>query len=130
MLVPLMKKYNVSAYFQGHRHTLEHSQEHGYTKEDDVHYFTVGAGALMDGEGIYWELIDDVPPEWPCDKEDKSNGVSYCHFGWYTKGSDGGYATVNINRDHATISLIGSTDDTLVYQKQLKSRKATGPMNL
>jgi tartrate-resistant acid phosphatase type 5 len=25
-LLPLMKKYNVSAYVQGHRHTMEHNQ--------------------------------------------------------------------------------------------------------
>ena len=45
-LVPLMKQYKVSAYIQGHRHTIEHVQQVGWDKPEDVHYFTIGSGSL------------------------------------------------------------------------------------
>ena len=55
-LLPLMKRSKVSAYFQGHRHSLEHNQEHGFSDISDIHYFTIGAGALIEKS-----LIDGVP---------------------------------------------------------------------
>jgi len=45
-LVPLMQKYKVSAYIQGHRHTIEHIQHAGFENADDVHVFGIGAGSL------------------------------------------------------------------------------------
>ena len=101
---------------------MEHSQEEGFLFDDDLHFFTIGAGSLMDGEGLFWDLVDNVPPEWPCDRENKSNGVSYCHFGWYTKASDGGYGIVEIDSNFATVKLIGSTNDKLLHEAKLRSR--------
>ena len=46
-LVPLLKQYKVSGYIQGHRHTIEHVQQVGFDKPEDVHIFTIGAGSLF-----------------------------------------------------------------------------------
>lgn len=46
-LLPLMKEHGVSAYIQGHRHTMEHLQEKGFTNNADVHFFTIGCGSLV-----------------------------------------------------------------------------------
>ena len=64
-LMPKMKKYNVQAYFQAHRHTMEHNQD----KDGNVHYFTIGAGALITFD------TDENP----------SNHQSISHFSWYSK---------------------------------------------
>lgn len=55
-LLPLMKRNKVSAFFQGHRHSLEHNQEKGFSNPADTHYFTIGAGALREST-----LMDGIP---------------------------------------------------------------------
>ena len=47
-LLPVMKETKVSAWIQGHRHTLEHVQQRGFEDADDLHVFTIGTGALTD----------------------------------------------------------------------------------
>ena len=51
LLLDKMKEHKVTAWIQGHRHTLEHVQEHGFTDLSDMHFFTIGAGALLDVTG-------------------------------------------------------------------------------
>ena len=46
-----MKEHKVTAWIQGHRHTLEHVQEEGFEDLSDMHFFTIGAGALLDVTG-------------------------------------------------------------------------------
>ena len=51
LLLDKMKEHKVTAWIQGHRHTLEHVQEAGFTDLSDMHFFTIGAGALLDVTG-------------------------------------------------------------------------------
>ena len=62
-LIPKMKKYKVQAYFQAHRHTMEHNQ----ANDADIHYFTIGAGALI---------------TFDTDKKPTNN---QCYFQWFSK---------------------------------------------
>ena len=80
-LLPLLKKYKVSAYIQGHRHSLEHVQGPGFARflsgiplrlsglgplieefnfesANDVHFFVSGCGAQLE-ESTYWEFTWD-----------------------------------------------------------------------
>jgi len=41
-----MKEKTVSAFIQGHLHTMAHAQQNGFLEDSDIHYFTIGAGAL------------------------------------------------------------------------------------
>ena len=136
-----MRASKVTAYFQGHMHTLEHAQESGSTNEDDIHYFTVGSGALLDFHAALWALQDDIPDEWRCDRpegefslffatfsfivvlDERDNGATYCHFGWFTKDYDGGFAMVNIAADQARVKFFTSNTDELIYEKILYPRK-------
>ena len=59
-LLPMMRKYNVNAYFQGHRHSMEHNQEVGFSDPDNLHVFTVGSAALLE-----FSLLAGEPT--PCD---------------------------------------------------------------
>ncbi|XP_030852636.1 tartrate-resistant acid phosphatase type 5 [Strongylocentrotus purpuratus] len=56
-LEPLLKQYNVSAYFAGHDHNLQHIHEPG----SPVEYFISGAGSKIDPGRTY---RFSVPPEW------------------------------------------------------------------
>ena len=56
-LLPLMQEHQVTAYIQGHRHTLEHTQVSKKTEESDVHFFTIGAGALLDAGALLWPTV-------------------------------------------------------------------------
>ena len=47
-LLPIMTEYGVSAYVQGHRHTMEHVQQAGSSEPGDLHFFTIGAGSLTE----------------------------------------------------------------------------------
>ena len=57
-LLPLMKQYNVQAMLQGHRHVLDHVQESSANQNDDIHYFTIGAGALLEEQSWISDIID------------------------------------------------------------------------
>ena len=94
-----------------------------------MHFFTVGAGALFDGELTYLDNIGKDTKtllrqkHWPCQNENKNNGESFCHFGWFSKAEEGGYAVINIQNITATVKILSSEDDIL-YQKVLQSRKS------
>ena len=61
-LTPMMEKYNVQAYINGHKHTLEHIQEKNKQSDDDLHYFTIGAGAILDPLLGFSEIIAPGSP--------------------------------------------------------------------
>ena len=113
------------------RHTLEHIQEFGKSGDSDVHFFTIGAGALIDAELSYLDRIGkdtksvSKKKQWPCGNTNKNNGESFCHFGWYNEAEKGtgGYSVVTIQNYTATVKIISSTDQIL-YQTFLKSRKS------
>jgi len=67
---------------------MEHTQESGKTNPDDIHFFTIGAGAILDASAVLWTITDRVPKRWTCfnEPDDRDNGESVCHYGWYTEG--------------------------------------------
>ena len=42
---------------QGHRHVLDHVQESSANQSDDIHYFTIGAGALLEEQSWISDII-------------------------------------------------------------------------
>ena len=42
---------------QGHRHVLDHVQESSAKQSDDIHYFTIGAGALLEEQSWISDII-------------------------------------------------------------------------
>ena len=80
-LLPKMKKYNVQGYFQGHRHTMEHNQGRG----TNLHYFTIGAGALIEHGSVKNHLLERPETNNACVMNNPSNHQSYCYFYWFTK---------------------------------------------
>ena len=56
-LLPKMKEANVTAYLQGHWHTMEHVQEKGFLKSSDIHFITSGSGAKTE---MYQEYCNEV----------------------------------------------------------------------
>ena len=46
-VLPVMKEHRVSAFIQGHLHTMTHVQEKDFTQDSDIHFYTIGAGALV-----------------------------------------------------------------------------------
>ena len=79
-LLPLMEKYNVQGrdsrtrmnwiwlalaspikgYIQGHRHTLEHVQQPKGRNPSDLHFFTIGAGALYCTSCIKKDILGEI----------------------------------------------------------------------
>ncbi|CAG5104147.1 Oidioi.mRNA.OKI2018_I69.chr1.g1115.t1.cds [Oikopleura dioica] len=139
-LEPLMEQFNVTAYFQGHRHTMEHAQRspklqpENETITNNVHYFTFGAGALLDtGAEMAYVLTGEIRPEVAChprnEPNDFDNGSAICHKYWFTKKYAGGFGAVNITKDRALVSMISSEVDNLTdaykveYSFDIKPRK-------
>ncbi|CBY33663.1 unnamed protein product [Oikopleura dioica] len=139
-LEPLLEKYNVTAYFQGHRHTMEHAQRspqvqpEGEQLTNNVHYFTFGAGALLDtGAEMAYILTGDIRPEVACHSSNEANnwdnGQAICHKYWFTTKYNGGFGAVNITKERAQVSMISSESADLTesfnveYSYDIKPRK-------
>jgi len=139
-LEPLLEKYNVTAYFQGHRHTMEHAQRSPQIQPEDgtmtnnVHYFTFGAGALLDtGAEMAYILTGDIRPEVACHSSNEANnwdnGNAICHKYWFTTKYNGGFGAVNITKERAQVSMISSESEDLTdsfkieYSYDIKPRK-------
>ena len=85
-LRPLLQKYNVSSYFCGHDHNLQHIKENS----SQVNYFVAGAGHLTNPSV---EHMNDIPP----------NSLKF-HYGVLDLFHDkGGYTSVFVSTDKMTV---------------------------
>ena len=122
-LLPLMKKFNVSGYFQGHRHTIEHAQETNFNNPDDVHFFTVGAGALIEHK-VAKSFLNGIPEETnACYRDGSYHDQAFCHYFWHTRTYTGSYAYVTVSSEGAKVEYIESDFDKLLYSYTVPPRK-------
>lgn len=103
-LMPLLYKYNVTAYLSGHDHNLQHLQ---YTKHNHtVDYFVSGAANFMDAST---EHKGDIPP-------------GSFRFHWADMFSLGGLAHVHVTDSIMTWTFVESNGKTLYRHKMLPRR--------
>lgn len=93
-LVPLLEKYNVNAYLNGHDHTLQHISWHG------IEYFTSGRGCETVETDSNGKVISDYP--WGATGEKKSKGNEAGHFFSFSTG----FSTAVATPDTLKISFI------------------------
>ncbi|VDM77038.1 unnamed protein product [Strongylus vulgaris] len=112
-LDPLLKAYNVSAYFAGHDHNLQHiifPNEYGHP----VNYVVTGAGSRSDRSKKYIKALPEgnlkfhYPNSW--------NPFSQLGF------SNGGFVYMEVTKDKATMSFITGKGEQK-YQMSVNPRK-------
>ncbi|XP_041476033.1 tartrate-resistant acid phosphatase type 5-like [Lytechinus variegatus] len=89
-LEPLLKQYNVSAYFAGHDHCLQHIHE----PESPVEYFISGAGAKIDPGRTH---RFSVPADWQ-------------HFHMGNVRRKGGFAYAEATAERLTVAFTDAKD--------------------
>ncbi|KAF6027566.1 ACP5 [Bugula neritina] len=99
---PLLYQYNVSAYFSGHDHTLQHLHE--VTEDGEMDYMVTGSAT--NSLNIRWHK-DDVPP----------GSLKF----WNADTVDGGFAAVSVNKELLTFTFI-SGEGLELYQTTVKPR--------
>nr|QGW52010.1 tartrate-resistant acid phosphatase [Dugesia japonica] len=100
----LLKKYNVSAYMNGHDHTLEYIKV-PYGSNQSMNYFTIGASNFFDNSV---EHNNSIP----------KNSLK---FHWFNGHRHGGLASVSVSKSFLTINLMSSKNQTL-YTTKIKPR--------
>ena len=104
-LRPLLHKYNVSAYFCGHDHNLQHIRDDylGHT----VDYVVSGASNFIDDNTTH---IDSIPPK-------------SLQFNWADKSKvvNGGFVMAQATRQNITLTFYETTGKTL-YQTVIRPR--------
>ncbi|XP_019850709.1 PREDICTED: tartrate-resistant acid phosphatase type 5-like isoform X3 [Amphimedon queenslandica] len=99
-LRPLLIKYNVTAYFCGHDHDIQHIKEDG----SSVNYFVSGAGHLIDSST---EHEDKVP-----------KGSLKYRYGTSSSSSDGAYNTVTITAQSMVVNFFNVKGE-MIYTSTL-----------
>ncbi|XP_052774583.1 tartrate-resistant acid phosphatase type 5-like [Mya arenaria] len=104
-LKPMLNKYNVTAYFCGHDHNLQHisSSESGWT----VDYFVSGAGNIVEDNKSHER---DIP-------------AGSLKFFWAKLIDLGGFAVVEATSKNMTMSFVDGFGSTL-YSYTMYSRKS------
>merc|ERR1712241_95377 len=109
----MLKKYKVSAYLQGHHHTMEHSHANGATDPTDISYFTIGAGALIEHGLVRNEMMGIFPENEACANNNPADHYSFCHFHWFTMTYTGAYAQMTTTPEGVKVEFIESDMDRL-----------------
>lgn len=99
-LVPLLEKYNVNFYINGHDHSLQHLSWHG------VEYFTSGRGCETIETDKHGQIISDYP--WGA-LGDTSNANEANHFFSLSTG----FAAATATKDTLQLSFIDHSGNTL-----------------
>ncbi|GFR23265.1 tartrate-resistant acid phosphatase type 5 [Trichonephila clavata] len=102
-LQPLLMKYNVSAYFSGHDHSLQHIQVQDGVKKMD--YFVSGAASFIDPSK---KNMNEIPPD-------------SLLFHWGDPFSLGAFTYVDLNVSNMTVSFVLSNGKGL-YSSSKKPR--------
>jgi len=102
-LRPLLQKYHVTAYINGHDHNLQHLKE----KNSSVEYFVVGASGKIDTSTNHKNAV----PE----------GSSL--FFWADSSKGGGFAVVHVEASNMTLELV-NCDGTSLYKRMLYPRQS------
>jgi len=121
-LLPLMEKYNVQGYIQGHRHTMEHVQQPKGQHPSDLHFFTIGAGALYCTSCIKKDILGEIDMNIACNREDNLKDDVFCHFFWSSKTTAGGYAYFTTSEEGVKVEYIESDYDKIIYETLIPPR--------
>ncbi|XP_070563367.1 tartrate-resistant acid phosphatase type 5-like [Ptychodera flava] len=100
---PLLEKYDVTAYFCGHDHNLQHLKENN----SSVNYFVIGAGDVVDPSTKH---KDDVPP-------------GSLKYHWANILGLGGFGYVEATPQNMTLTLYQAINGKDIYKTVLKPRK-------
>lgn len=100
-LRPLLQKYNVTAYINGHDHNLQHLKE----RNSSVEYFVIGASGKIDTSTQHKNAV----PE----------GSSL--FYWADASKAGGFAVVHVGVNSMALELV-NCDGTSLYKRELYPR--------
>ena len=119
----MLRKYSVQGYFQGHRHTMEHNQESGANGPNDLSFFLIGAGALLDWGSMKNHLLDTPPlVNNACLSGNPAGHRAHCHFYWYTKTFTGGYGQITTSPEGVLVEYIESDVDRVMYSYTVPPR--------
>ncbi|XP_065914896.1 tartrate-resistant acid phosphatase type 5-like [Dysidea avara] len=94
-LRPLLIEYNVTAYFCGHDHTMQHLHE----EDSSVEYFVSGAGHSTDPSLCH---ADDVPP----------NSVKFRYGPWDFFSTHGTFSHVTVNSTIMSVTYVDYEETT------------------
>ncbi|XP_070564011.1 tartrate-resistant acid phosphatase type 5-like isoform X2 [Ptychodera flava] len=100
-LKPMLEKYSVTAYFNGHDHNLQHIKDNS-----SVEYFVIGSGAIVDPST---EHIDNIP-------------AGSLKFHYADPDSLGGFAYVEVTPKNMSFTFIDATAGKDLYQTVLYPR--------
>ncbi|KAL5015749.1 hypothetical protein ScPMuIL_005338 [Solemya velum] len=103
-LLPLLQKYNVTAYLSGHDHNLQHLQTESSGKE--MNFFVIGSGNFIENSKIH---LHDVP-------------VNSSKFFFAEYAALGGFSAVHVTSSVITFQIIDGVGNQ-VYKYQLPPRK-------
>ncbi|GMT28401.1 hypothetical protein PFISCL1PPCAC_19698, partial [Pristionchus fissidentatus] len=117
-LIPLLKKYGVTAYFSGHDHSLQHLESDGIT------YIVSGAGSRSDQSTAYKERLaqQGVTTCWHYPPFSLLNILSQLGV------NDGGFVELNVRKRNTTVLYFNKEGDTK-YTCTLYPRWMERPMN-
>ncbi|XP_071838746.1 tartrate-resistant acid phosphatase type 5-like [Apostichopus japonicus] len=102
MIKPILETYNVTAYFGGHDHCLQHIHEDDST----VEYFVSGAGHNIDPST---DFSSTIPADW-----------QRFHYG--AKWGQGGFAYVSATAQNMTVTFTDSVVKCDLYETTLGPR--------
>jgi len=122
-LLPMLKEYNVNAFLQGHRHTVDHVQEASQEPGNGLHFFTVGAGALLNSSSAVAQVLGRDEPKNACFEDDNVNDEARCYFYWAPIQKTGAYAYMTTEASGVTVEFIESAYDRVMYKTVLSPRK-------
>ncbi|XP_066912316.1 tartrate-resistant acid phosphatase type 5-like [Clytia hemisphaerica] len=100
-LKPLLEKYAVSAYINGHDHNLQHIKE----DSSDVHYFTIGCANFIEDSKKH---KDSIPK-------------GSLQFYWAESSRKGGFAFVDVTDTEMSLTMIDSMGAP-IHQQSIKPR--------
>ncbi|XP_054748316.2 tartrate-resistant acid phosphatase type 5-like [Lytechinus pictus] len=101
-LLPLLEKYNVTAYFCGHDHNLQHIKQDNST----VEYFVIGSADIVEPSRRH---ADSIPPSWLKFMDDNVASL-------------GGFARVTITNDNMFLTFMTGLYGKDVYTVKMNPR--------
>ena len=91
--------------------------------QDDLHFFTIGCGALMNTNSAFGSVLDFDEPRNVCFDDSKQNDQTFCHFHWATKTYNGAYGVFTTTANGITVEYIESDYDRVLYRTFLNPRQ-------
>merc|ERR1711892_49589 len=95
--------------------------ERHLTGDQQLHFFLVGAGALIDS-GSSKNFLLGKPVNNACLQGNPADHPAHCYFYWFTKTYTGAFAQMRTSASGVNIRYIESETDRLMYEYTLPPR--------